>query len=94
MAAAGLKIWDENGILKQGPDTIIGSILGSFLTEGTSGSMTNPNLSQGSPRVFKALPVSNTAYFNAPKFTYSGTTISWTYKNGFGTNFRVLYGVS
>ena len=93
--SAGLKIWDENGNLRQGPDTSIGSLLGSFTTEGVNGSFSDPNLALGTPRVIKALPVNTTSYFQVPKFTISGTTISWTYKLGSGgVNFRVLYGVS
>lgn len=94
MATAGVKIWDENGVLKQGPDTVIGSLLGTFLTGGANGSISNPLLSQGTPRIFKALPVSAGTYFQAPKFTISGNTISWVYRTGTGVNFRVLYGVS
>lgn len=94
MATAGIKIWDENGNLKQGPDTAIGSLLGVFLTNGSNGSISDANLSLGTPRVIKAMPVGAGTYFQAPKFTISGTTISWTYRTGSGVNFRVLYGVS
>lgn len=88
-----LEIYSPTGQLLVGSGTSVGTILGQFMTGTTSGSITNPNLSNGSPIIFYALPTASTSWYTLPTFTFSGNTLSWSFTNGTGINCRVIYGV-
>lgn len=99
--AAGLKIWDSTGKLIVGPNTSVGTILGSVLTNKTNGSISDSRLSLGTPRIFAAIPVntgggSAQLIYTSPTFTFSGNTLSWSYlqPNSSGNpNLRIIFGV-
>ena len=95
---AGVKIWDKDGKLAVGPTTAVGSILGVVTTGGVNGSITDARFSQGTPRIFAALPVNESSGdgYYSPIFSFSGNVLSWTYRTGsfYKPNIRIIYGVS
>ena len=96
-SVAGVKIWDKDGKLVVGPTTAVGSILGVTTTGGVNGSLSDSRFSQGTPRVFAALPVSGSASdLYMPIFSFSGNTLTWTYNAGsfYRPDTRIIYGVS
>lgn len=94
-----LRVWDQNGNLIVGPNTAVGSILGTVDTGGVNGSVSDSRFGQGIPRVFYALPINDgtsNSLYGLPKFTVNGNTLSWTYKVGayYKPNIKILYGIS
>lgn len=81
---AGLQVWDENSNLIVDTPTSMGRIITSTVSTTNTGSVTNAALANGTKF---AIPVCNFTFslgsfgsgvsLNLPKFTFSGSTISW-----------------
>jgi len=92
---AGLWIYDTSGGIRFGPGTSNVTILGVVETGKTNGSVTNALLSKGTPVFGGALPIGGTS-FAIPDVTFSGNTMSWTFRvSGANNNqpVRIIYGV-
>lgn len=93
---AGLQSWNSSGRLTTDVGQRVGVILGSVNPGTTSGSITVPGLTSGTPFYI----VNNTAgsdaatngYFNCVP-SISGTTLSWTFPNGYKYPCLITFGV-
>lgn len=69
----------------------LGTFIGVTETGTSNGSVSNSAFSLGTP--FYALqPIGNVYVALGPKIIISGNTLSWEFRSGYGTNFRLLYG--
>lgn len=90
--AQGLQIFDSAGALVLDITDRLTRILGEFTTTTANGSITDANLTSGTPWFYK---ISDDNPFNAIcTITISGTTISWTFSSyGVITAQSFRYGV-
>lgn len=80
---AGLQVWDAAGNLVVDITTRLSRFLGSVNSGTSAGSISVPDLVQGTPFYFViisggAVPVGSFG----PEVTFSGTTMSWTFAPG------------
>lgn len=70
----------------------LGTIIGFVETGQNNGSVTSPGFALGTP-FYALLPIGNGYTPLGPRITFSGTTLTWTFRNnGYGSNFRLMYG--
>lgn len=88
----GLQIWDDSGVLKLDVTDRLTRVLGEFDTGTVNGSISDTNLSQGSPWYISPVPL---GFVNEASFTVSFTlsSISWSFGSGTGINRKITYGV-
>lgn len=89
---AGLQVWDANGQMIVDTSTRLGRIVGVADITTATGSIIDANFADGAP-FWVALPASNTSPSFGPKFTFSGTTLSWDFEGRTVSTHRVVYGV-
>lgn len=87
---AGLQVWDASGQLVIDLANRLTRIIGMVDTGGTSGSISVPGFSQGTP-FYAVVPLN--AYLDSYQLTarasVTGNTLSWTS----GVSSRIIYGV-
>lgn len=91
----GLQCWDASGNMTLDITDRLTRYLGEVYTGTTDGSITDVNLSTGTPW-FVMRDTSNFESFNEAPCTLSisGNTISWTFgSTGARTNKKIIYGV-
>ena len=91
----GLQVWDQFGTLILDTNMRLGRILGTATIGTTNGSVSDSNLSTGSP-FWIVINESAFGMGEQPEITFAGTTLSWTWTvSGSGSNptCTLLYGV-
>lgn len=84
--AAGLQVWDAQGVQILDTSTFVGRFLASVnIGTGTSGSFVVAGLSQGIPFAIPVIVANNSSQsylsptmLTMPVCTYSGDTVNWT----------------
>lgn len=101
--AVGLKIWNASGVVTLDSTTRVGKIIGSFSIGGAgtaqTGSVTDSKLALGTPFNFAILTSSFPGTDKYPSFSFSGTTLNWSYPDPSSTlsssrpTHDVIYGI-
>lgn len=90
--ASGLQVWDANGDVVVDTTTRLGRIVGVTTINSASGSINDADFADGTP-FWIATPSDNTSPTFGPKFTFSGTTLSWNFEGRTVSSHRLIYGV-
>lgn len=98
-----MKVWNAAGVLTLDSTTRVGKILGNFSIGGAgtsqTGSVTDSGLSMGTPFYFATITSGFPGYDKYPLFSFSGTTLNWSYPDADSTYLSsrpthdVIYGI-
>ncbi len=93
---AGLQVWNAAGQLIFDISTRASRVLGLVnITGGVDGSVANPDFAQGDPywQCVQTVGLSTLYFGVTPAFSFSGTTLSWSFDGLPDNDCLLIYGV-
>jgi hypothetical protein len=88
----GLQTWNSAGDLTLDTNYDVGRVLGITSITSSAGSVTDAGLTTGRP-FWWYMKDDGGSFSTQPDISVSGSTLSWSWPSGGGSNGRILYGV-